>query len=223
MRTSHCLVARLSGSSSLVFQPYRTMSSEKKHSDTFYVSSHPANSPVLEGMRVAILVDFSFEDSEVIYPLYRLREAGAKVDVIGPGEVGASCKGKYGYPVKVAVTHADVSAKDYDGVVIPGGWAPDYLRRVENLKKFVKELDDAGKAVAAICHGPWMLVSAKVLKGRKATSFHAIRDDVENAGAIYQDETVVVDGNLITSRTPEDLPNFTRALIDQLLKQKDAK
>lgn len=134
-----------------------------------------------------------------------------------------SISSRHSYPNKADKSIDEVKADDIDGLVIPGGFAPDYWRRSDKYKALTKETVEQGKPVAAICHGPWMLVSAKVLKGRKATCFHAIKDDVENAGAEYvEGQPVVVDGNLITSRTPDDLGHFCRAIIKQLKARKDA-
>ncbi|OHE44473.1 MAG: protease, partial [Tenericutes bacterium GWF2_38_8] len=110
----------------------------------------------------------------------------------------------------------DVSASDYDAVIIPGGFSPDYMRRTQSTIDFVKEINAQKKPVAAICHGPWMMISSCDLKGRKLTGFHSVRIDIENAGAIYLDQEVVVDGNFVTSRTPKDLPAFTKAIIKLL-------
>ena len=165
----------------------------------------------LKGKRVAILAEDLYQDLELWYPALRLREAGAEVTIVGTGKgVYAS---KHGYPVKADKSADKVAAGDFDAVIIPGGYAPDRMRRNEPMVRFVREMDKAGKVVAAICHAGWVLASANVLRGRKATCFAAIRDDVVNAGAAYADAEVVRDGNLITSRKPEDLPAFCRAII----------
>jgi protease I len=166
----------------------------------------------LNGKRVAILADNVYQEMELWYPLYRLREAGAKVDVIA-AEAGKTYTSKLGYPVKSDHAYATVDAVSYDGVIIPGGFAPDHMRRHEKACQFVADFDRAGKLVAAICHGPWMMCSADILRGRRATSFFAIRTDVANAGADWVDAEVVIDRNLVTSRKPEDLPAFMRACI----------
>jgi protease I len=152
---------------------------------------------------------------EVWYPVYRLREAGAEVHLIGP-EAGKSYPSKLGYPAKSDKSITAVSSKEYHAAVLPGGFAPDYIRRVPAMIQFVQALQDEGKPLAAICHGPWVLCSTNALKGKKATCFFAIKDDVINAGAHYVDEEVVVDGNIITSRKPDDLPAFLQALIAKL-------
>jgi protease I len=167
----------------------------------------------LEGKRIAILVDTLYQEMEVWYPLYRLQEAGADVVLVG-AEAGKVYTSKLGYPAKSDRCYDTLSAKDFDGVVIPGGYAPDHIRRYPKANQFVHDMDAQGKLVASICHGPWVLCSAGVLKGRRATCFHAIKDDVIHAGARYEDAEVVVDGNLVTSRKPEDLPAFCRAVIN---------
>ena len=169
----------------------------------------------LSGKRVAVLAETQYEDLELWYPLLRLREEGAEVKVVGTGSA-PSYESKHGYPVKVDLAADEASADDFDAVVVPGGFAPDRMRRYPAVLNLVKGLWEQGKVVAAICHGPWVLVSAGILDGRKATSFYAIKDDVANAGATWVDEPVVVDGNLVTSRVPGDLPEFMRAIIDLL-------
>ncbi|MDQ6698822.1 MAG: type 1 glutamine amidotransferase [Acidobacteriota bacterium] len=169
----------------------------------------------LKDKTIAILVDNIYQEMEVWYPYYRLQEAGAKVITVG-ATAGQTYTSKLGYPVKCEQSYDDVRASDFDGVVIPGGFAPDHIRRHPKAIQFVKDMDRAGKMVASICHGPWVMCSAGILKGRRATSFFAIKDDVMNAGARWEDSEVVVDGNLITSRKPEDLPAFCRAAIGVL-------
>ena len=169
----------------------------------------------LKNTRAAILVEQQYQEMEIWYPLYRLREAGCKVTVVGP-EAGQTYPSKLGYPCKSDKAARDVSADDFDLLVIPGGFAPDYLRRHEAILKLVSAVAEQGRVVAAICHGPWVLCSTTALKGRKATGFHSIRDDMVNAGAKWSDEAVVVDGNLITSRVPQDLPAFCRAIVEMM-------
>ncbi len=164
---------------------------------------------------IALLVDNIYQEMEVWYPYYRLQEAGAKVVTVG-AVAGQTYTSKLGYPVKCERSYDEARASDFDGVVIPGGFAPDHIRRHEKAIQLVRDLDRAGKMIASICHGPWVLCSAGILKGRRATSFFAIKDDVTNAGARWEDSEVVVDGNLITSRKPEDLPAFCRAAIGVL-------
>ncbi len=169
----------------------------------------------LTGKKIAILVDNLYQEMEVWYPLYRLREAGALVVTVG-ATAGQTYTSKLGYPVKSDQAYTEVSAADFDGVVVPGGFAPDHIRRHPEAIQLVRDLNKQGKLVAAICHGPWVLCSAGVLKGRRATSFFAIKDDVVNAGAKWEDSEVVVDDNLVTARKPEDLPAFCRASIQML-------
>ena len=165
----------------------------------------------LKGKRVAVLAEDLYEDLELWYPVYRFREAGAKVTIVGGGASGYSSK--HGYPVTPDATAEKVNAAAFDAVIIPGGYAPDRMRRHKAMVDLVRDVFARGKVVAAICHGGWMLVSADVLRGRKATCFFAIKDDLVNAGARYEDREVVRDGNLITSRKPEDLPAFCRAIL----------
>lgn len=169
----------------------------------------------LTGTRVAVLVEQKYEELEVWYPVYRLREAGCEVVLVGP-EAGKTYPSKLGYPAKSDAAAKDLSANDFAAVVIPGGFAPDYIRRSEPMLKLVRDAFAAGKPVAAICHGPWVLCSTPALKGRKATGFSSIKDDMTNAGATFVDMEVCVDGNVITSRTPADLPAFVVAIMTAL-------
>jgi protease I len=169
----------------------------------------------LQGKRIAVLVEDSYQELEFWYPLLRFREAGAEVVVVGP-QKGATYTSKYGYPATADAGAAGVSAADFDAVVIPGGYAPDRMRRHPAMVSLVREMGNAGKVVAAICHGGWMLCSADIVRGRQATCFSSIKDDLVNAGARYVDGEVVRDGNLITSRVPEDLPAFCREVIAAL-------
>jgi protease I len=166
----------------------------------------------LSGVRAAVLVEQQYQEMEVWYPVYRLREAGCKVTLVGP-EGGQTYPSKLGYPARSDKSAKDVSADDFDLIVVPGGFAPDYLRRHESVLRLVGEMAERGKVVAAICHGPAVLCSTQALKGKKATCFFAIKDDVTNAGARYVDQEVCTDGNLITSRKPDDLPAFMRAVL----------
>ena len=168
----------------------------------------------LEGKGVAILVEDLYQDQEVWYPFFRLKEAGVEVLVVGTNK--KEYRSKHGYPITANVTVDKVSASQFDGVVIPGGYAPDILRRYPEVIRFVREMNHQGKLIAAICHAGWVLASADVLRGKTATCFFAIKDDLINAGANYVDREVVRDGNLITSRKPEDLPAFLRTLLDAL-------
>lgn len=172
----------------------------------------------LHGKRVAILAEKLYEDLELWYPYYRLKEAGAMVQVVGTGSAD-KFESKHGLPVKVDVNAEQVSADDFDAVIVPGGYAPDHMRRYPAMVKLVRDAYQQGKVVAAICHAPWMLASANVLRGKTATSVGAIKDDVINAGANWVDKEVVRDGNLITSRTPADLPAYLREIIRALSEQ----
>ncbi|MBW2208047.1 MAG: type 1 glutamine amidotransferase [Deltaproteobacteria bacterium] len=169
----------------------------------------------LQGKSVAILVENTFNICEFWYPYYRLKEAGAEVVVVGSGSAEVYT-GKPATEVKADVSADQVSASDFDGMVIPGGYAPDIMRRYPKMVQLVKEMVEAGKVVAAVCHAGWMLASADILKGKTATSYFSIKDDMVHAGADWVDEEVVVDGNLITSRKPDDLPAFMRAIITAL-------
>lgn len=168
----------------------------------------------LAGNRILMFVDEGYEDLEFWYPKIRLEEEGAVVDVASARK--RPCPGKYGYPVTPDLTYGDVDASAYEALVIPGGHAPDRIRRSKTALAVVKEMVRAKKPVAAICHGPQVLISAGALRGKRATCFVSIRDDVANAGATYVDEEVVVDGGVITSRTPADLPAFCRAIVAAL-------
>jgi deglycase len=169
----------------------------------------------LKGKRVAIFAEDLYEDLELWYPLLRLKEEGAEVVVVGPGEAREH-HGKYGYPVAVDKAISEVEVEQFDAVVIPGGYAPDRMRRHGAIVAFVREMARRGKIVAAICHGAWLLASAEVVAGKTVTCFFAIKDDLVHAGATYRDAEVVVDGNLITSRQPADLPAFLDAIIAAL-------
>jgi protease I len=163
----------------------------------------------LEGKKIAVLVADLYQEMEVWYPLLRFREDGAETVAVG-AEAGKSYSSKKGYPVVADKSLDEVAAADFDAVIVPGGWAPDSLRQDERVLTLVREMDQARKVVAAICHAGWVLCSADIVRGRKATCFKAIKDDMIHAGANYVDEEVVVDGNLITSRVPSDLPAFCR-------------
>ena len=163
-------------------------------------------------MKIAVLLEQQYQEMEVWYPVYRLQEAGHQVVLVAP-EAGKTYASKLGYPAKADVAAKDVSAADFAAVVIPGGFCPDYIRRSEAMLKIVRDADAAKTPLAAVCHGPWVLCSTQALKGRKATSFHSIKDDMVNAGATWVDAEVVVDGHVITSRTPADLPAFMKAVL----------
>jgi protease I len=166
----------------------------------------------LQGKRIMIPVENMFNDLEFWYPFYRLKEDGAAVTVVGSGSASAYT-GKAGTHASVDAGASDLKVSDFDGIVVPGGYAPDIMRRYPEMVRLVRESFETGRLVGAICHAGWMLASAKILKGRTVTSFFAIRDDLVHAGANWVDREVVVDGHLITSRTPDDLPAFMRAII----------
>lgn len=169
----------------------------------------------LKDKRVALLIEDDYQEMEAWYPFYRLTEAGATVTVVGPGRK-TTFKSKLGYPMDATLAIKDAKAADFDAVVVPGGFAPDHMRLCRPMVDFVRDMDKAGKLVSAICHGGWILASAGVCKGRKITGYSPIRDDVENAGATWVDSAVVEDGNVITARTPPDLPYFAAAIVSYL-------
>jgi protease I len=168
----------------------------------------------LKGKKIAVLVEDSYEDLELWYPYYRLLEEGADVKLVGPE--AKVYKSKHGYPAVADLSAAEAKAGDFQGIVVPGGYAPDRLRRYPDILDMVREVFENGGIVASICHGPWVLISANIMKGKKTAGFSSIKDDLINAGAIYLDKEVVVDNNLITSRTPKDLPAFLPAIIAAL-------
>ena len=162
--------------------------------------------------KIAILATDGFEDAELLYPKIRLKEAGVDTEIISLHR--REIKGKHGYPLKPDKLVREARVDDYDGVIIPGGTKnPDYLRREKDVLDFVAKINDQNKLVGAICHAGWVLISAKIIKDRKATSYFAIKDDMVNAGANFEDKPVVVDDNLITSRKPDDLPDFMKEVL----------
>ncbi len=167
----------------------------------------------LQNKRVAVLTHNEFEDLELFYPLLRFREEGAEVITVGP-QKGGEHRGKHGLSVTADAGINDVRPEDFEIVVIPGGYSPDHMRRVPEMVQFVRDAGQQGRLLAAICHGPWMLASAGLARGRRLTSFFSLKDDMVNAGADWVDEPVVHDGNVITSRYPGDLPVFCRTIID---------
>jgi protease I len=162
--------------------------------------------------KIAILVEKIYEDLELQYPRLRLKEAGHAVEIVGP-KAGETYTGKWGYPQKSEKAASDVRATDYQLIVIPGGSSPDHMRRDGGMVRLVREAAAKGVPMAAICHGPWMMCSTDVLRGRRCTSYMSIAHDVINAGGLWVDEEVVVDGPIITSRTPDDLPSFSKAIL----------
>lgn len=169
----------------------------------------------LQGKKIVVLAEKLYEELELWYPLLRLREAGANVVVTSRPNLEA-CHGKYGYPLQIDMPVTELDSSSIDAVVIPGGYAPDHLRRYPVIIDFVREVYERNGVIAFICHGGWVAISAGILRGKRATSFFAIKDDMINAGAIWEDSSVVRDGNLISSRTPDDLPFFCQCLIEAL-------
>jgi len=169
----------------------------------------------LSGKRIAIMIAEEYQELEVWYPYYRMQEEGAAVTLVGL-EAGKSYPSKLGYPCVADASPSQANPADYDAVIIPGGWAPDYMRRNESMIHFIQDAAAAGIVLAAICHGGWMLCCTDALRGKRATSFVAIKHDMINAGARWVDEECVVDGNIITARRPSDLPAFCRAIIKVL-------
>ena len=162
--------------------------------------------------KVAILIENLFDEKELIYPYFRLEE---DFEVhLGGSQKDTTYTGKSGLVMKSTHGSADVKADDYEGILIPGGFSPDNMRRTESTKDLVKEFCTQNKPIAAICHGPWMMASCCDLKGKDMTSFFSIKDDLVNAGANWVDREVVVSGNLITSRNPNDLPVFVKTFVD---------
>jgi protease I len=170
---------------------------------------------VLAGRKVLLLAADLFEDMELLYPLYRLREEDVVVTVAGLDDHPVMGKKGHG-PVSVDTVVDGLAAQDFDGLVIPGGYAPDKLRRSPAVLGLVRDFDEARKPIAFICHAGWVPISAKILKGRRATSVAAIRDDMVNAGTDWVDDAAVVDGNLISARTPDDLGPWMKALLEAL-------
>ena len=168
----------------------------------------------LNGKRIVVLAEDMYEDPELWYPYYRLLEEGAEVILVGPE--AKTYESKHGYPAKADKAAADMRVEDVDAVVVPGGFAPDRLRRYPAVLDLVRGVSERGGVVAMICHAAWVPISAGIVKGKRATCVSAIKDDLINAGATYVDEAVVVDGNLISSRTPADLPAFMPAIIAAL-------
>jgi len=169
----------------------------------------------LKGKRIAILAEDTYQELELWYPLLRMREAGAEVTVVGMPGV-REYRSKLGYPVQVDRAVDTVSAEGFDAVIVPGGYAPDRMRRHQQMLDLVRGVFERGGIVATICHAAWVPISAGIIKGKRATCVSAIKDDLINAGATYVDQEVVRDGNLITSRVPRDLPAFCRTIIEAL-------
>ena|SRR5665648_42412 len=167
--------------------------------------------------KILIMLDKGVEDSEFLYPYYRFQEEGYTVDVVA-SRANETYLGKHGVPLRSNLSPKEVNVENYDGLIIPGGWAPDYMRANNELVNIVKEAFSKGKVVAAICHGPQMLIEADVLRGRRVTCWKSVVTDVKNAGATFLDEKTVVDQNMVTSQSPLDLPSFCKETI-MLLKK----
>lgn len=171
---------------------------------------------MLNGKRIAILAEEGFEDSELIEPMRALKDAGARVLIVGSGSQETYRGKRGGATVRVDATADKVKAEDFDAIIVPGGYAPDKMRLYQSMIDLVRKTHDLGKVVAAICHGPQLLISAEIVRGRRVTSWPSIAVDLRNAGADWVDAPVVQDGNLITSRKPADLPRFNKAIIEAL-------
>ena len=169
----------------------------------------------LSGQRILVIVGDIYEDLELWYPKLRLIEAGAEVVVAGP-EAGVTYAGKNGYPCDSDAALHDMKEADFDGLVVPGGFMPDKLRRDPKILSLVQDFDKAKKLIAAVCHGGWIPISAKVYHGVRVTGSSGIKDDLINAGAIWEDAPVVVDGHHVSSRKPDDLPDFCKGILEVL-------
>lgn len=170
---------------------------------------------MLSNKKVVTFIYDGFEDLEFWYPVLRLKEEG--IDVVVAGVKGQkNYVGKYGVPAESDCSFSDINPSDYDGLLIPGGWAPDKLRRFPEVLKIVQDMNSENKVIGEICHAGWVTISAKIIKGKKVTSTPGIKDDMENAGGIWLDEPVVADGNLVSSRRPADLPMYMKKYIELL-------
>ncbi len=171
-----------------------------------------------KGCKIICLIHNEFEDLELWYPVLRLREEGATVHIVGE-KANAAYIGKYGVPAVADFGFSDIDAEEYDGLIVPGGWAPDKLRRYPEVLRLVQRMNESGKPIGQICHAGWVLISAGILRGKKVTSTPGIKDDMSNAGGIWSDEPAVVDDNIVSSRKPQDLPDYMKAYI-KLLRNK---
>ncbi|UTR17105.1 type 1 glutamine amidotransferase [Salipaludibacillus sp. LMS25] len=169
----------------------------------------------LEGKKVLTVVEDEFEDSELIYPHYRLQEEGMTAYIAGK-EAGKRYDGKHGVPVITDYSFDQINIDEYDALLVPGGWAPDKLRRYDEVLEMVQVMNDKRKVIGQICHAGWVLISANILEGKKVTSTPGIKDDMINAGAIWHNEEVIIDGHLVSSRRPPDLPAYGQALVTTL-------
>lgn len=176
----------------------------------------------LTDIRVIALASPDFEDLELWYPVYRLREAGATVDIASE-TAKETFKGKFGVPVTSDVSFLDVDYKSYDGILVPGGWSPDKLRRYDEIKEMVKYFDTEKKPIGQICHAGWVLISAGIVEGVNMTSTPGIQDDLRNAGAIWHDTSAIRDGHIISAQRPVDLPNYGPLLIEAFEEYKNNK
>jgi protease I len=171
----------------------------------------------LKQCKIAVLIEKYFDEREFLYPLIRLGEEGVKV-VIAGGVAGAEYTGKSGYTARADAAFGDLKTEDFNGVIVPGGYAPDHFRRSRELLDFIKKMDCEGKLIAYICHAGWLLISAGILKGRRATAVGAIKDDMINAGVIWSDERVTTDGNHISACHADDVGAFMKSVVSYLKK-----
>ncbi|KMJ56520.1 glutamine amidotransferase [Bacillus sp. LL01] len=171
----------------------------------------------LQNKKIIQIVSNDFEDLELWYPVLRLREEGATVDIVGE-KADEKYIGKYGVPIVSEYAFEEINPNDYDAILVPGGWSPDLLRRFDSVLNMVRVMNEQKKPIGQICHAGWVLISANILQGKKVTSTPGIKDDMTNAGATWVDEAVVVDGNIVSSRRPPDLPDYMREFIEVLAK-----
>jgi protease I len=175
---------------------------------------------LLKNKKILSLIHHDFEDLELWYPVLRLREEGAVVHFAGE-HANEKYIGKYGVPATSDLSFSEINPKDYDALLVPGGWAPDKLRRFKKVLDIVRHMDENKKVIGQICHAGWVLISAKILQGRTITSTPGIKDDMEYAGGIWIDKSVVVDGNIVSSQRPPDLPDYMREFIKALASSKE--
>lgn len=172
-----------------------------------------------KGCKVICLIHKEFEDLELWYPILRLREEGVNVQIAGEN-ANTTYIGKYGVPAVSDLGFSDIDCDEYDGLLVPGGWAPDKLRRYPEVLELVRKMNENGKPIGQICHAGWVLISANIINGKRVTSTPGIKDDMINAGGIWMDQPVVVDGNIVSSRKPQDLPDYMKAYVELLQKAK---
>lgn len=219
MRSRVFVVVSVAAFAALLTLGLYALSGQAQEAQQPPATSVEVNLMPLTGKTVAILAADEYEDLELLYPALRFQEAGAAVMIVGRPACADEVESKHGYACSVTHRANDVSAAQVDAVICPGGWAPDELRRDEAILALVRGVWEKGGIVASICHGAWVPISAKIVKGRTMTAYRPVKDDIENAGATFVNQEVVVDGNLISSRWPEDLPAFCRAIITALLQQ----